>query len=189
MGTSVPSYEFTDCRAKIADFSSAFLVGHEPKNVRITLLIAPFGALFDEKLTFSMNIWSFLRHRGWWSSTFSFLISGGRDGLIEDTAVVLGPLPRSSWERWKRREDYFTKDGNWIESCDFEPARPEYGFSYLRRFETLEASRVTKVETASLKSLLSVMLVYAGLFATENRWLGGNCSVRCSLLSYLTIIG
>ncbi|MCJ1342843.1 hypothetical protein MMC31_001032 [Peltigera leucophlebia] len=54
----IPSHEVTSCRIKISDFSSAVIVGHESKYASTTLPVTPPEALFDEELTFSMDIWS-----------------------------------------------------------------------------------------------------------------------------------
>ena len=54
----IPSNEITSCQIKISDFSSAFMVGHEPKYASTTFPVTPPEALFEEKLTISMDIWS-----------------------------------------------------------------------------------------------------------------------------------
>lgn len=89
-----PSHEVTSCRIKISDFSSAFMVGHEPKYASTTLPESPPEALLDEKLTFSMDIWS-LR-----CTLFDIVGDGpllsafrGEGGLIGDMVETLGPLP------------------------------------------------------------------------------------------------
>ena len=158
----IPSDEITSCGIKIPDFSSAFMVGHEPKYVKNTLLVTPPEALFDENLTISIDLW-FLRctlfeivgaGRLFWNF-------GGEDNLIKDMVHVLGPLPGPWWERWEPREKFFTKDGRRVKASKHPHSTPKYRLSCLRRFGTpAKTSEVLKAETASLRALLSVMLVY-----------------------------
>lgn len=154
----IPCHEITSCRVKISsDFTSAFLAGHEPKST--TLTVTPPEALFDEKLTFSMDVWSLgctlyeiVSDEALWSAF------GGMDYLIKNMVDLLGPLHGPWWEKWERREEFFTKDQNPIESKD-EPSTLEYRMRHLR-VSPLEASTISEAEATSLGALLSAMLVY-----------------------------
>ena len=64
-------------------------------------------------------------------------------------------------KRWKPRQKFFTKDGRRFKASKHPPLTLKYRLSCVRRFETpAEASEEWKAETASLKALQSVMLVY-----------------------------
>ena len=162
MVTSIPSYEATDCRVRISDFSSAFMVNHVSKDVGIGLLVTPPEALFDETLTLSTDIWSlgFTLYSIVGDRSVSFTLFGSKDNLVEDMVVVLGPLLGPWWERREGIEKDFTKDGKPITSDKFEPATLDYRFSRLRLFDWLETSAPIKAEAASQEALYSVMLVY-----------------------------
>lgn len=163
MCTFLPSHELTDCQVKISDFGSAFMVGHEPKNndsTTVTTSVASPEFVFGEKLTLPIDIWSLgcTLYQIVSSQPLFYCFLGGEDEHIEKMVELLGPLP---WERWAGREKYFTKDGNRIVSSDFEIEDLEYRISHLRDLdEASETFQITKAETASLKALLSVMLVY-----------------------------
>lgn len=155
----VPSSEITSCRVKISDFSSAFIVGHEPKSASTTLPVTPPEALFDEKLSISMDVWSLgctlyeiMSDRGLLSA------SGGKDELIRNVVDLLGPLPGPWWEKWERRGEFFAKDQNPIESKD-ETATLGYRMRHLRTSPS-EAFTISEAEATSLGALLSTMLVY-----------------------------
>ena len=158
----IPSNEITSCQIKISDFSSAFMVGHEPKYASTTLPVTPPEAFFDEKLTISMDIWSL------GCTLFEIVGVGplfwtfaGKDGFIRDMVDVLGPLPGPWWKRWEPREKFFTEDGRRVQGNEYPPPTLEYRLSRLRSYGTpAETSAVSKAEAASLKALLSVMLVY-----------------------------
>lgn len=162
MVTSLPSYEVTDCRVKISDFSSAFMDSNGSKDVGSSLLVTPPEALFDEALTFSMDIWSLgcTLYSILGDGSLFFSLFGTKDNLIEDMVAVLGPLPGPWWERWEGKEKYFTKDGKATMGDKFESANLDYRLSRIRLFDSSEASGMTKAEVVSLKALLSVMLVY-----------------------------
>ena len=86
---------------------------------------------------------------------------GGKDDFIEDMVELLGPLPGLWWKKWQGREQFFTKDGKRVHSGKYETATLKNRMSCLRRYGTpSETSAVSKAEAASLKALLSVMLVY-----------------------------
>lgn len=96
------------------------MVGHEPKYASTTLLMTPTGALFDEKLTISMDMWSL------GCTLFEIVGDGsllsafeGEDYLIEEMVELLGALPGLWWERWERREKFFTKDGKRADNGKF----------------------------------------------------------------------
>lgn len=157
----IPSNEITSCRIKISDFSSAFMVGHEPNYASTTFPVIPPEALFEEKLTISMDIWSLGCTLFEIVGDTSLLSSFGRDNFIEDMVELLGPLPGPWWKKWEGREQFFTKDGKRVHSGKYEIATLKNRMSCLRRFGTpSETSAVSKTEAASLKALLSVMLVY-----------------------------
>ena len=164
MCTFLPSHELTDCQVKISDFGSAFIVGHEPKNnenTTVTTIVASPEFVFGEKLTLPIDIWSLgCTLYQIVSSQPLFFLLGGQDEHIENMVKLLGPLPGPLWERWAERENYFTKDRNRIVSSNFENQDLEYLILHLRDLETSETFQITKAETATLKALLSVMLVY-----------------------------
>ncbi|MCJ1347005.1 hypothetical protein MMC31_005225 [Peltigera leucophlebia] len=158
----IPSHEIASCRIKISDFSSAFMVGHEPKYAITTLPVTPPEALFEEKLTISMDIWSLGCKLYDIVSDGSLLSAfGGKDYLIEDLVKLLGPLPRPWWKRWERREEFFTKDGIPVNS-GYETSTLEYRMCRLRESPS-DISTVSEAEATSLGTLLSVMLVYKPL--------------------------
>ena len=158
----IPANEVTSCQIKISDFSSAFMIGQEPKYAGSTLPVIPPEAFFDEKLTISMDIWSL------GCTLFEIVGVGplfwtfaGKEGIISDMVDVLGPLPGPWWERWEPREKFFTEDGRRVQGTKYPPPTLAYRLSRLRRYGTpAETSAVSKAEAASLKALLSVMLVY-----------------------------
>lgn len=167
MCTLVPSHELTDCQVKISDFGSAFMVGHEPKkndNATVTLSVASPEFVLGEKLTLPIDIWSLgctLYQIVSSQPLFYSVLGGDDDEHIEKMVNLLGPLPEPLWERWAGREKYFTKDGNRIGSSDPGTGGLEYSISHIRDLdETSETFQITKAETAGLKALLSVMLVY-----------------------------
>lgn len=93
------------------------------------------------------------------SSLLSYI--GGKDEFIEDMVELLGPLPGPRWKKWEGREQFFTKGGKRVSSGEYEIATLKKRMSCLRRYGTpSETSAVSKAEAASLKALLSVMLVY-----------------------------
>ena len=87
-----------------------------------------------------------LRNCGRWASIFDFRRHG---------------LPGPWWKRWESREKFFTEDGRRVQGNEYPPPTLEYRLSRLRSYGTpAETSAVSKAEAASLKALLSVMLVY-----------------------------
>lgn len=163
---ALPSHEVTDCQVKISDFGSAFMVGHEPKNNDITTFtrsVASPEFVLGEKLTLAIDIWSLgcTLYEIMCSQPLFPSFWGCDDEHIEEMVKLLGPLPGPLWERWAGREKYFTKDGNRIVSSDPGTKGLEYYISRLRDHnKTSEPFQITKAETAGLKALLSVMLVY-----------------------------
>lgn len=113
-------------------------------------------------LTISMDIWSL-------GYTLFEIVGGGllfwtfagKDGFIKDMVDVLGPLRGPWWERWEPREKFFTGDKRRVQGSEYPPSTLAYRLSRVRSYETpAETSAVSKAEIASLKALLSVMLVY-----------------------------
>ena len=83
---------------------------------------------------------------------------GGKDYLIEDVVKLLSLLLEPWWERWERKEESFTKDGNPVNS-GYETSTLEYRMCRLRKSSS-ETSTVSEAEATRLGALLSVMLVY-----------------------------
>lgn len=155
----IPCHEITSCRIKISDFSSAFMVGQEPEYASTTLPVTPPEALFDEKLTTSMDVWTLGCSLYEIVSDEALLSAfGGVNYLIKNMVNLLGPLPGPWWETWERREEFFTKDQNPVDSKD-EPTTLEYRMRHLREAPS-EASIISEAEATSLGALLSAMLVY-----------------------------
>lgn len=162
MRTGIPCDEVTDCQVKISDFGSAFIVGHEPEYGETTIPMTPPEVIFNQKLTSSMDIWSLgctlydiLGSGGLFSSFF-----GHFHALVGCMVRALGPIPQPWWEGLEGKEgkEKLLKHRNPVDSSSSERLTLDARISRLR--DPSETSEMTEAEIASLKALLSAMVVY-----------------------------
>jgi serine/threonine protein kinase len=167
MNLIVPSNEVVDSKIKITDFGTSFFVDGPPAKLHTPTSLLPPEAFFHEPIGPPADIWTLgctlfdiLGER-----TVFETWADDRDDVIAEMVSALRNLPTRWWRKWKKRPDFFLEDGkSWNPKFDrmqtpvFRPL--EQRLRQMGRGSTPETCELDEAERASLKSLLSAMLVY-----------------------------
>jgi serine/threonine protein kinase len=176
MNLIVPRDELVDCKIKIIDFGTSFFVDDPPAKLYTPTSLLPPEAFFHEAIGPCADIWTL--------GCTLFDILGERpiferwaddpDDVIAEMVSALGKLPTRWWRKWKERPDFFLEDGkSW--NPVFRPL--EQRLWQMGRGSTPETCELDEAERASLKSLLSAMLVYE-----PSEWITADSAMQSAFL-------
>lgn len=118
LGKPAEEFSLADARVILADFGEAFAPGRTDRRAEdchTPLATRPPEARFEPQstLSYSADIWS-LATTVWEIIGMKAIFSSefvNADEVVAQQIDVLGPMPRSWWERWKEREKFFDADG------------------------------------------------------------------------------
>ena len=168
LGMDAEEFKLHDAQVLLSDFGESYSPSSEIRrgeDCHTPLAVRPPEARFEPRapLSYSADIWS-LAVAIWEVLGMKAIFSNEyvtEDEMVSQHIDVLGPMPRSWWDRWEERGEFFDQDGHPTEGRE---VWPELGQAFERGVQDyrrkLQMGVFGEEETQAILNLIRRMLTF-----------------------------